>query len=107
MTNRSADRWAPVGASRDILLCAPASTRNRCSCVLAVTSSELGLRMALSPETGGCNASAKAEVHPQEGPPGGGAPVDSVVPKLWNESRTNRARIADSLLVGFVHGNIS
>jgi len=27
--------------------------------------------------------------------------------KLWNESRTNRARIADSSLVGFVHGDIS
>jgi len=37
----------------------------------------------------------------------GGAPVDNLVLKLWNESRTNRARIADSLLVGFVHGNIS
>lgn len=37
----------------------------------------------------------------------GGTPVDNVVLKLWNESRTNRARIADSSLVGFVHGNIS
>jgi hypothetical protein len=37
----------------------------------------------------------------------GGAPVDNLVLKLWNESRTNRARIADSSLVGFVHGNIS
>jgi hypothetical protein len=36
-----------------------------------------------------------------------GTPVDNVVLKLWNESRTNRARIADSSLVGFVHGNIS
>ena len=30
-----------------------------------------------------------------------------VRPRVWNESRTNRARIADSSLVGFVHGNIS
>jgi hypothetical protein len=37
----------------------------------------------------------------------GGTPVDNLVLKLWNESRTNRARIADSSLVGFVHGNIS
>jgi hypothetical protein len=36
-----------------------------------------------------------------------GTPVDNLVLKLWNESRTNRARIADSSLVGFVHGNIS
>jgi len=75
--------------------------------MLAVTSSELGLRMAHSPETGGCNASAKAGVHSRRVLQAGGAPVDSVVLKLWNESRTNRARIADSLLVGFVHGNIS
>jgi hypothetical protein len=34
-------------------------------------------------------------------------PVDNTVLKLWNESRTNRARIADSRLNGFVHGNIS
>ena len=34
-------------------------------------------------------------------------PVENAVLKLWNESRTNRARIADSSLVGFVHGDIS
>jgi hypothetical protein len=105
MTNRSADRWAPVGASRDILLCAPASTRNHWSCVLAVTSSGLALgRWRIHPRP---DASAKAGVHPQAALQAGEAPVYSVVLKLWNESRTNRARIADSLLVGFVHGNIS
>jgi hypothetical protein len=31
----------------------------------------------------------------------GGSPVGSPVLKLWNESRTNRARIADSIHVGF------
>lgn len=46
-------------------------------------------------------AHAAARVRPR------GTPVDNIVLKLWNESRTNRARIADSSLVGFVHGNIS
>src|SRR5215471_9026549 len=32
--------------------------------------------------------------------------VLSSVLKLWNESRTNRARIADSILSEFVHGDI-
>jgi hypothetical protein len=106
MTNRSADRWAPVGASRDILLCAPASARNHWSCVLAVTSFGLALgRWRIHPRP---DASAKAGVHPPKRlSRRGEAPVYSVVLKLWNESRTNRARIADSLLVGFVHGNIS
>lgn len=111
MSNRCADRgmsrWAPVRARRDILLCASASAKEplilRARCHILRPSRST----AHSPATGGCNASAKAGTLPKEGSSGVGAPVYSAVFKLWNESRTNRARIADSLLVGFVHGDIS
>jgi hypothetical protein len=89
--------------------------RNRWSCSLAATSSGRALdrsSRALTPlgQNGGPflevsqntrRAHAAARVRPR------GTPVDNIVLKLWNESRTNRARIADSSLVGFVHGNIS
>ena len=105
MTNRSADCWAPVGAPRDILLCASASTRNYWSWVPAVTSSDLAL--GRHPRPAIAMPRPKPGYIPKRLLQAGEAPVYSVVLKLWNESRTNRARIADSLLVGFVHGNIS
>jgi hypothetical protein len=68
---------------------------------------------------GGCNVRGGAGVSPGSVSPvqpkaarpsrprhaSNGLPVSIVLAR--NESRTNRARIADSSLVGFVHGNIS
>ena len=59
-----------------------------------------GSRPRKSWERKPCSAKGRHAFRPRNGPP-----VSAVL--AWNESRTNRARIANSPLGGFVHGHIS